>query len=485
MKTVCLVYDSLSAVVHEPEGVTLSLVANSRRAVKLAAVVDRALPLRQALIALARLVGDHAESHPARRMDPIVTVHPDAVLIEAAPPDCDAYAAIWLSMDELRPEGDVQYGTTTVDFAPWLRGALGELGSGRSTRVTIGVSGACRIPSTRCERRIDHADAWASKVNRMQAQSAEPGVVIDVRPVDLLRLLQELTKARPRKRALLRLSIDEARRVSVTVEPWNRTFHLGLARSEGVWGPHPIRAGRFLEVLDHVLPHATSTQLIVKEGRRPAAFVVEMPGVRFLLDVPFSHDPWSIETAPVDRAMVESPPELVAPVLTALAARRAATVHEVAVDTSMDPVRVDRALRRLCHGGRAAFDVFTRTYRHRELFELPMDPESLEDVSAILSARALMADVALKLRSFTRRVRGQFPLPDGLDECAWNDEMIEGRGSVGAETLRVLVHDGNIVEGSCSCGVRARNGARPCLHILAAALFVSDARGREGDRSGD
>src|SRR5262245_45307761 len=103
---------------------------------------------------------------------------------------------------------------------------------------------------------------------------------------------------------------------------------------------------------------------------------------------------------------------LLEPALALLRERQHASIDEVAAALGIDKAAASRLLVRLCRQGRTMFDVETRHYRHRELFETPADeatyfpPDRRQELAAgIISegrvrVASCVAEETKKVRSF-------------------------------------------------------------------------------------
>jgi hypothetical protein len=142
-----------------------------------------------------------------------------------------------------------------------------------------------------------------------------------------------------------------------------------------------------------------------------------------------------------------------------------------------------RACERLCRQGRAIFDVESRDFRHRELFEQPVDEAKMfPPDERIERARDLLAANAVPFARCepeeTRKTK-KLKTPNGpvTREVVYRDWRVTG--NVGSEKTEVVVGDsGRIIFGTCSCPFFQDNllGKGPCEHMI--ALFKASADGR-------
>jgi hypothetical protein len=167
-----------------------------------------------------------------------------------------------------------------------------------------------------------------------------------------------------------------------------------------------------------------------------------------------------------------------------LAARFHASPKELAGVLHQSPEMIWRACERLCRQGRAVFDVESRGFRHRELFEQPVDEAKMFPPDERLErARDLLAKNAVPFARCepqeTRKTK-KLKTPDGpvTREIIYRDWRVTG--SVGPEQTEIVVGDsGRIIFGTCSCAFFQDNllGKGPCEHMI--ALFRASADGRK------
>src|SRR6185436_4357169 len=106
--------------------------------------------------------------------------------------------------------------------------------------------------------------------------------------------------------------------------------------------------------------------------------------------------------------------------------------------------------------GRAIFDVESRHFRHRELFEQPIDEAKMFPPDERLErAKVLLANRAVSLAQCepqeTRKTK-KLKTPDGpvTREVVYRDWRVGG--NVGPEKTEIVVGDsGRIIFGTCSC----------------------------------
>lgn len=490
-------YASPSVFESDRERALLGVSANARRPVRFHGRVTRNLPLfRFTLRALGEAIWSNDTwltqgEFGSWVLDPVITVHPDRIFFEAFSQDQSVYATVIANPEMFATEGEVVTGTTNVDFSAWLWGALNELRSSRETWLRVGAQGfevKTKGAGGRFEQKVDLPDNWVRGFLQVSGAMALPGTRLTVRPADLLAAIRFMryTKARVSPRAL-RYEFAPGEDARIVLEPWEQVIRLRGAehnytesRTIRTWGR------RRLGLIEPLLPFATSVEIYLKGRGLPSFYAVKLPDLTFVLGLSgWTEQNWTgagsfdllSDTASVDSHLLEQ-------VRQELARRFHASPKEIAHALGQDANLIARACERLCRQGRCVFDVESRDFRHRELFEQPVDEGKLFPPDERLErARALLASNAVPFARCepeeTRKTK-KLKTPEGpvTREVVYRDWRITG--NVSAEKTEIVVGDsGRIIFGTCSCEFFQENllGKGPCEHMI--ALFKASADGRK------
>jgi hypothetical protein len=490
-------YASPSVFESDRERALLGMSANARRPVRFHGRVMRNIPiLRFTLRALGEAIwsNDTWLAHGELMswiLDPVITAHPDRIFFEAFSQDQSVYAMAIANPKMFATDGEVVTGTTNVDFSAWLWGALNELRSSRETWLRVGAQGfevKTNGAGGRFEQKVELPDSWVRGFLQVSSAMAMPGTRITVRPADLLAAIRFLryTKAKVSPRAV-RYEFKPGEDAQIVLEPWEHCIRLRGAehnypepRSIRTWGR------RRLNLIEPLLPFATSVDIHLKGRGLPSFYAVNLPDLTFVLGLSgWSDQSWTDtggfgllgDTAPVSD-------DLVAQVHQQLASRFHASAKDLAMDLKQTPDNIWRICERLGRQGRAVFDVASREFRHRELFEQPVDEnkffppdERLEKARALIEKNAV--PFARCEPQETRKTK-KLKTPDGpvTREIVYRDWRVTG--NVAMEKTEIVVGDsGRIIFGTCSCPFFQDNllGKGPCEHML--ALFEASADGRK------
>lgn len=478
------------------ERALLGFSADSARPVRFHAKVAREiLSVRLSLQALGELIwrSDEWLSEDERYfvLDPIVTVHPDRVFFEAFSGDQSAYGLVSVERDVFEPVGDVQHGTTNVDFTAWLWAALGEMRSSRETFFRVGPEGF-EVTTTggggRFEQKVDVPDDWVRGFLQLEGAMALPGTRFSVRPVDLLAAIRFLrfSKAKVSPRAL-RYELEPGEDAALILEPWERRIPLRGAE-HGYTEKRVIRTWgrRRLALLEPLLPFAERVDVYLKGRALPSFYAVKLPGITFVLGLSgWTSQRWT-STASFDLLVAPSASTAAKErALAFLKAQFSAKASDVAAALSIELPAATQLLNALCAEGRCLYDLESRSYRHRELFATPIDLQAVYPPDRRReAAERLVAERAVELTSAapreTRR-RKRFKSPDGplFREVIHRDWVVSGR--VAAYDVELVLNDEDrLIFGRCGCPFFRENilGQGPCEHLLA-LLLVAQPRRRD------
>lgn len=490
-------YATPSAFESEWDRAQLGLSPNLRRPLRFhGRIREHVLSVRLALQALGELIWSDdswasSDEFLSALLDPVVTVHRDRVFFEAFSQDQSAYGLVIVDRELFETEGEVECGTTNVDFTAWLWAALGEMRSSRDTWLRIGKPGIevrTEGAGGRFEQKVELPDAWVRGFLQLQGAMALPGTRLTVRPVDLIAALRFLrfshAKVSPRA---LRYVFEPGQPAALVLEPWEERFVLRGAE-HGYDEPRSVRTWgrRRLRLLEPLLPYATQVDVFLKGRALPSFYAVELPGVTWVLGL----TGWSTQrftgTGGFDLLTPDAPvaPGLKERVLAVLRERQAASVEALAQAVGADKPDTSRALFHLCRAGMTIFDVQRREYRHRELFETPVDEERLFPPDLRRErASTLLQEGRVRVESVTpretRRIK-RLPTPEGpvRREIVHRDQVVAGSVAEQSRVELVLNDEERLIFATCGCDFFLEHilNQGPCEHMLALLTASAGAR---------
>lgn len=465
----------------------LGLSADSRRAVRFRGLVrpERTFLLRTVLRAFGELVWSSDFWGTWQQLDPVITVHPDKIFLEAFSRDQSVYGLVTLDTELFEIEGEPLYGSSNISFTAWLWAALGEMRTSRRTWLqldTAGLDFQTVGSGGRFEKSLELPDSWVRGYLQLQQAMTLPGSRLRARAADVLGAVRFLrySNARTSPRAL-RFELEPGSDARIVLEPWEEVFPLRGCQHQSE-RPRSVRTwGRQrLKLLEPVLPFADSVDIWIKGRAMPSFYQANLPGLSFLIGLSGGKgERWSSDDGPAFELM-EMPsdpsPEGQASALALLGERHRVTVTQLGESLGIEERQSQAILTRLCRDGQAFYELATRSYRYRPLFEQPVELDRLFAPSPRLEmARAFVVEGDVEVRAClpreTRRIK-RLPTGDGekrLREVIFRDWCLEGR--VGEQqTVEVTVDDNDrIIFARCGCPhfqdhLMARG---PCAHMLA------------------
>jgi hypothetical protein len=458
--------------------------------------VRRNIPmLRFAMRALGEAIWSNDQwfsegEYLAWTLDPVITVHPDRIFLEAFSQDSSVYAALIVHPDIFEAEGEVQTGTTNVDFTAWLWGALGEMRSSRDTWFSVEAGGfevKTRRAGGRFEQKVDLPEKWVRGFLQTTGAMAMPGTRVTVKPADLLSAIRFLryTKAKVSPRAL-RYEFNPNENAKLILEPWEHEVRLRGA-DHNYTEPRVIRTWgrRRLKLIEGLLPFAERVNVYLKGRALPSFYAVKLPDMTFVLGLSgWSEQGWDGSSFDLLSGGAAQRPEVIEGVLALLQKRFVAAPKEIATELNIPLAEAQAACERLCRLGRVMFDVETRFFRYRELFETPIDEAKFFPPNIrVENARAFLAAGAVQItsceRSETRKAK-KLKTPEGTieREIIYREWRVEGVVADQPKVEIVVADSGRIIFGLCACEFFKENilNKGPCEHMLALLHVSSDQR---------
>lgn len=482
-------YASPSVFHADRDRALLGFSSNCRRPVRFhARVKDHIFLLRTGLQALGELVWSNDQwissaDFRAFLLDPVITVHPDRIFLEAFSQDQSAYGLLILDPSIFEPEGDVLCGTTNVDFTAWLWGALSEMRSSRQTWIRIGPEGfevSTIGAGGRFEKKVQVPESWVRGFLQLQGAMAMPGTRIHCRPVDLLAAIRFLkyTKAKVSPRAL-RYEFEPDQDARIVLEPWEKVIPLRGAdhtytemRSIRTWGRRRLR------LLEPLLAYADSVEIYLKGRALPSVYAVHAGKITFVLGLSgWSDQSWTGAGSFDLAALEEENPTAShsAAALEELRKRTFISVNDLAQTLQIDRATADNVLTHLCKTGRAIYDVRSRNFRHRELFDQPQDERKLYPPDPRkTAARQFVVSRQVTIRVCqpreTRKIKRLKSVDGKVDrEIVYREWQIVGTAG-GEPEVEIIVTDvGRIIFGRCACPFFREHllNQGPCEHMIA------------------
>lgn len=521
---VTLSYDGASQLVSGDADARLALFSNTRRAdVKADAKVKDPLTLREALSALYEVVSSDFRYVPRDKtaylaymrlrksmagqsaaqaqhayfewlarndptawlvLDPIVTVHPDRLLLEVFSKDEGAYAQLGVDWSAFDVAGTPSYGTTNIDYSKGLFDGVQRMRSYRPTRLTIGrdaVTVTTGDAKPTIEKTIQIPDTWLRGFLQVQSAATLPTTVVTIAAIDLYNVLRQLRMHADRKGGGrgVRIELVPGEPPRLVLEPWEIVLTSGAGPYKGrtpglirIWGR------RRLSLLRRMLPFVETVDIHLLGSGLPSFYVLRAGPITLTLGLSgFTSANWSQSVGfdqllPRDRD--ESVKSTLASVLTRLGEVWVATAADLVTATKRPANEVYTALQIACQNGRVMYDLARDVYRLRPLTEAPLDLNRLQYRSVRERiAHDLVQRGAVKIAS-ENRIYGT-----GLE--------ITGKVAVEADRREyrpqlTIDDDGRVKSAECTCSFFRKHKLKegPCAHLI--ALRIAQAQEEERRR---
>lgn len=401
-------------------------------------------------------------------LDPVISVHPDAVIFEAFSLDESSYGRISVPSKLLDTFGDVDYGTTNIDFSQALADEIYRVRSYRPAWLKVAfekVELSTAVGGT-VEKKIDLPESWVRGFLQVQSASTLDGIMVTLHSQTVARILSELERKKEKESPRsLRFILKKGEKTKIIIDPWgieveDTNIYNGSQEGEiRLWGR------RRLFVLKELLPYTDQVQVKLLGTGMPSYWTVEMDGHRFDLGLSgWTSNDWAKKgnfdllastgnTKNVDIKKVEQ----------VLIQKLATTPQEVADAMGIDRSNATFALQELSKNGQAMYDHLTGTYRWRQLLQQDIKLTDNEEDERLKYAVSLVRQGNVEILSSGR-------LDGGLTEYSV--------GVQGKNFYKPTIHldlDGRIKFAECSCSFFRRNKLRqgPCAHIMASVVYIS------------
>lgn len=524
---VTLTYADTSRVIGEEGKSLVALFSERGRAdVRAKGAIKQVVPFREALSALHEVVGSDFRYKPKDRtaylayqrmrkqssglavweaqrqyfdwlarndplawliLDPVVTVHPDALLVEVFSKDEGSYAQLAVDWSAFELEGQVATGTTNVDFTQALYDGVQRMRSYRETTLSVGRESVSvkgdKVPEV-IEKKIKLPDSWLRGFLQVQSAATLPATTFDLAPIDLYNLLYHLRLHADQKRKgrAIRVELVPGEPVRLVLEPWELVLETGGGPYAGA-KPEVIRVWgrRRLRLIQRFLPFTEKVEVHLLGAGLPSFWVLRGGPISLTLGLTgFSSANWA-QSLGFD-VLLPRPEEMdkkTSKVIKHLEKKSTGSAAEVAKATKLKPEEALESLQAGCQQGLIMYDVAGGLYRYRPLTEQPLDPERLKyrNDRERRAHDLLASDDAIKITQ-ENRIFGV-----GLE--------LTGKAAVAAEKREyrpqlLLDDEGRVRKAECTCAFYRKHGLKegPCPHLIALKLLQAEAEKKRAEGRG-
>ncbi|MFN7702073.1 MAG: SWIM zinc finger domain-containing protein [Deltaproteobacteria bacterium] len=404
--------------------------------------------------------------------DPVISVADDVVFFEAFSKDESSYGCLYVDREGFVGGQDAGLGTTNVDYSMALYERFQALRTYRTTRLHLDPRGfdvAVEGLSEYREEKIDLPPSWLRGFGQISATSglAKHTITLDTATIYSLLVFLKRNREKSGPRSIV-FELRRGQPPTLVLEPWGlrlasqgRAFDGAQDEDVKVWGR------RRLSVLSRLLPMTQHVEVQLLGNGLPSLWIAKMDEMRFVLALSgWTTNDWTGGTGlDLLSGAIASDEGTRERLWSLLRSARLADRATLAGELGQKESEIAGALHQLGREGQLLYDPATRSYRFRQVVDIPEarkvmtaePPELAEGKRLFLGAR--VAETKTE------------PNPGGKRYLA---------AKIAGETCEAIVDgDGLMARAKCSCHHFFKNGLRagPCRHLLALRLtaFGGDA----------
>lgn len=409
-------------------------------------------------------------------LDPVITVHPDAVLFEVFSKDEGCYACLNISRDAFTPvdkKSEPTFGTTNIDFSQTLFDGISQMRSYRETQLKItqeSVGVATESKAEVLEKQIRVPDSWIRGFLQVQSAATLPRETFKIAPIDLYNVLRHLRMHADEKgkRRGLRVELIPGEKPILVLEPWEKVLPASSEIYQGrqakvvrIWGR------RRLMLLQRMLPFVEEVEVHVLGSGLPSFWVLRSDDMTITLGMTgFTAANWS-QAVSFDLLLPRRTQETkeLKSLIKHLSKVWFDNEEGLAKATKMKGETLHEALLMGCQQGQIMFDVAQNVYRLRPLTDVPLNLGRLE----YRNQRERLAHDLLARKSAVSIASENRIYGTGL-ELTGKVKVAEDKREYRPQLL--INEDGGVSKAECTCTLFRKQGLQhgPCPHLIALRL---------------
>ncbi len=410
-------------------------------------------------------------------LDPVITVHPDAVLVEVFSKDEGSYASLNIARDAFESvteqKNEPAFGTTNIDFSQTLFDGLLQMRSYRETSLTIAQDAAEAPAESKpevLEKNIRVPDSWIRGFLQVQSAATLPRERFSLSPLDLYNVLRHLRMHADEKgkRRGLRVELIPGEKPVVVLEPWEKVLPASAGIYQGrqakvvrIWGR------RRLMLLQRLLPFVDGVEVHILGSGLPSFWVLRSEDLTITLGMTgFTSANWS-EAASFDLLLprkTQESKELKA-VIKHLSQVWFDEEAGLSKATKLTGEALHEALQLGCQQGQLMFDLARNVYRLRPLTDVPLHLDRLEyrnqreRLAHDLLARKNAVSIATENRIYGTGLELTGKVNVAEDKREYRPQLL-------------VNDDGGVSKAECTCTFFRKQGLQhgPCPHLIALRL---------------
>ena len=415
-------------------------------------------------------------------LDPVISVHPDAVVMEVFSKDEGCYASLSFNHSFFASEGQVQYGTTNIDFSPDLAQGIEQIRSFRETQLTIGQQAvgltsqtAEALPNSEViEKRINVPQSWLRGFLQVQSSAQLAADVFYLKPLDLynaLRYLRLHADVKGKRRGL-RIELEPKQAPRLVLEPHDvvingsaEAYQGKVAKVVRLWGR------RRLQLIKRFLPYTQSIEVRLLGNGMPSFWILRGEGMTLTVAITgFTASNWS-QALNFDLLLPRRADSLATlkTVTSHLQSVWVAPLNEIANHTGLEVVACRAALQQACQQGLVTYDAAHQVYRYRPLTEQALDMSQFQFRQP---AEKLAYDLLSRPNAISALTLNLIP-QEGVEISATITVKEDKREYLSQLKLN---EEGQVSKASCSCHQIMQHGLSQgaCSHLIALRLAYAE-----------
>lgn len=415
-------------------------------------------------------------------LDPVISVHPDAVVMEVFSKDEGCYASLSFNHSFFASEGQVQYGTTNIDFSPDLAQGIEQIRSFRETQLTIGQQAvgltsqtAEALPNSEViEKRINVPQSWLRGFLQVQSSAQLAADVFYLKPLDLynaLRYLRLHADVKGKRRGL-RIELEPKQAPRLVLEPHDvvingsaEAYQGKVAKVVRLWGR------RRLQLIKRFLPYTQSIEVRLLGNGMPSFWILRGEGMTLTVAITgFTASNWS-QALNFDLLLPRRADSLATlkTVTSHLQSVWVAPLNEIANHTGLEVAACRAALQQACQQGLVTYDAAHQVYRYRPLTEQALDMSQFQFRQP---TEKLAYDLLSRPNAISALTLNLIP-QEGVEISATITVKEDKREYLSQLKLN---EEGQVSKASCSCHQIMQHGLSQgaCSHLIALRLAYAE-----------
>ena len=415
-------------------------------------------------------------------LDPVISVHPDAVVMEVFSKDEGCYASLSFDHNFFASEGHVQYGTTNIDFSPDLAQGIEQIRSFRETQLTIGQQAvgltsqtAEALPNSEViEKRINVPQSWLRGFLQVQSSAQLAADVFYLKPLDLynaLRYLRLHADVKGKRRGL-RIELEPKQAPRLVLEPHDvvingsaEAYQGKVAKVVRLWGR------RRLQLIKRFLPYTQSIEVRLLGNGMPSFWILRGEGMTLTVAITgFTASNWS-QALNFDLLLPRRADSLATlkTVTSHLQSVWVAPLNEIANHTGLEVVACRAALQQACQQGLVTYDAAHQVYRYRPLTEQALEMSQFQFRQP---TEKLAYDLLSRPNAISALTLNLIP-QEGVEISATITVKEDKREYLSQLKLN---EEGQVSKASCSCHQIMQHGLSQgaCSHLIALRLAYAE-----------